>query len=80
MGLYNGPNMGHFVRTVALSGDHATVKLRDDDDDITDSDYSIHCNIHLQFTPDQLTVTTDRPRQCGFGHNVTANGTWIRVQ
>ncbi|MEN3752543.1 tetratricopeptide repeat protein [Mangrovibacter sp. SLW1] len=83
MGLYNGPNMGHFIRTVALSGHNATVKLRDNDDvtdDDTDSDDSIHCNIHLKFTPDQLTVTTDKPQQCGFGHNVTANGTWVRVQ
>lgn len=73
MGVYSGPNMGQFsAKNVPLQDNNATVSLREDD--------GVNCDIHLHFTPQQLTVTTDRPRQCGFGHNVRANGTWIRVK
>lgn len=73
MGVYSGPNMGQFsVKNVPLQENNATVSLREDDD--------VDCDIHLHFAPQQLTVTTDRPEQCGFGHNVSADGTWIRVK
>lgn len=73
MAMYYGPNLGEFSEKVTLKAGKGVIKLRDGN--ISD------CTISLNLSPDLLHIKakTDDPVQCGFGHNVSADGTYRRV-
>ncbi|MHB9327208.1 tetratricopeptide repeat protein [Phytobacter ursingii] len=72
MGLWSGPNMGEFSEPVQLKENKGVIALRDED--------YIHCDISLAVVPNGLDLQTDQPEQCGFGHNVSASGHYMRVE
>lgn len=73
MSQYYGPNLGEFSEKVAINAGKGTILLREDG--------LYACRIALTLTPDQqrLTLNTDDPSNCGFGHNVSADGEYRRV-
>jgi len=73
MGLYYGPNIGDFSQQVTLKEGKGVIKLHEED--ISD------CAITLRLSPDwqKIEAKTDAPMNCGFGHNVSADGTYLRV-
>lgn len=73
MGLYYGPNLGDFGAKVAINAGKGTILLREEG--------LYECRIALTLAPDQqsLTLNTDDPTNCGFGHNVSADGKYLRV-
>jgi hypothetical protein len=72
-GLGEGPSgLGELTGTVPLHGNHAEYASRE----FTDN----KCVISMHFSPDKLEVEqTGSDFDCGFGHNVTANGTFQRI-
>lgn len=72
MGIYAGPNIGGFDERVTLKDGKGVVDLKEED--------IFACKIALAFTADVLSVTTDDPQNCGFGHNVSANGEYRRIR
>ncbi|WP_312688214.1 tetratricopeptide repeat protein [Kosakonia sp.] len=73
MGLYSGPNLGEFSEKVTLTNGKGDIKLHDD---------ISQCTISLALSADMQTLEaqTDDPMNCGFGHNVSADGKYLRVQ
>lgn len=73
MGLYYGPNIGEFSQKVSLNEGKGVIHLREED--IAD------CKISLSLASDlqKITLQTDDAMNCGFGHNVSADGTYLRV-
>ena len=64
-------NVGSFDEIVPLEGRTATVKLKYSDDE---------CVITVEFKPNRAIVTQDgSSNQCGFGFNVYADGTYVKV-
>jgi hypothetical protein len=59
----------------------ATVPLRDSQAEYTSLEFTNNkCAISMHFSPDKLEVKqTGSDFDCGFGHNVTANGTFQRI-
>lgn len=72
MGLYSGPNIGEFSEKVTLKAGKG---------DIVISDLGTTCKISLALSPDgkSLAMKTDNIDNCAFGHNVSADGTYLRV-
>lgn len=72
-GMYYGPNIGEFSEKVTLKAGKGVIRLRDEG--ISD------CSITFSLSPDLQTIsaTTDDVMKCGFGHNVSADGTYLRV-
>lgn len=73
MGMYYGPNIGEFSEKVTLKAGKGDIRLHDEA--ISD------CTISLSLSPELQTIAakTDEPMNCGFGHNVSADGTYLRV-
>lgn len=71
--MYYGPNLGSLEGKTAIVNGQGVLQQRDGDNDEWGN-----CDVTLNFTPRGLTthVTGD----CGFGHNVSAAGDYIRVQ
>lgn len=74
MGLYSGPNIGEFSEKVTLKNGNGDIALRDEG--------ISQCTISLSLSPDLQTLDakTDDPMNCGFGHNVSADGKYQRVE
>jgi len=70
-GALYGPNTGEFSAPLTLKDGKGVIALRE-------ADY-IHCDIAVTATPDAIDLKTDNPQECGFGHNVDANGQYVRV-
>lgn len=73
MGLYSGPNLGDFSEKVTLKNGKGEILLREEG--ISQCTISLHLDSDLQ----ALTMQTDDATNCGFGHNVSADGTYLRV-
>ncbi|MTH47342.1 tetratricopeptide repeat protein [Escherichia alba] len=72
MGVYYGPNMGEFSEKVTLKNNQGVVAIREDN--------AIHCDISLTFSPEAVDAAgTGDSWECGFGHNVRADGRYLRV-
>jgi len=73
MSLYYGPNFGDFSETVTLKNGKGDIPLREEG--------ISQCTISLNVADDRQTLTmkTDDMMNCGFGHNVSADGTYQRV-
>lgn len=73
MGLYSGPNMGEFSEKVTLKNGKGDIVLREEG--------ISQCTISLSLAADlnRLEMKTDDAMNCGFGHNVSADGTYLRV-
>lgn len=72
MGAWMGPNTGEFSAPVGLKQGKGVIAVRDGN--------IAHCDIALTVTPDAAKLKTDEPQECGFGHNVDANGEFVRVE
>jgi tetratricopeptide (TPR) repeat protein len=75
MGLYSGPNIGEFSEVVALQNGKGDIAIREINDDKP-------CILALAQSLDgeQCTIEkNDDDSECGFGHNVSADGTYLRV-
>ncbi|WP_312950532.1 tetratricopeptide repeat protein [Superficieibacter sp.] len=72
MGAWNGPNTGEFSAPVRLKDGKGVIAVRDG--------AIANCDIALTVAPDEAELKTDQPQECGFGHNVDANGTFVRVK
>lgn len=64
-----GPNMGSYAYTTTIKNNQTTWINPDQNT----------CRIHLSFHHDLLKATSQSPEDCGFGHNVMADGTYQRV-
>lgn len=73
MGLYYGPNTGDFSEKVTFKNNKGVITLKEEGIDI-------RCDISLVISPESIDVTTDVPDNCGFGHNVSADGYYWRVE
>jgi len=66
-------NVGSFDEIVPLAGRTATVKLKYSDDDD-------ECVITIEFKPNRAIVVQEgASNRCGFGFNVEADGTYVKV-
>lgn len=74
MGMYYGPNLGEFTETVSIKGGKGTIRIHEEG--------ISECKISLDLSPDaeSLTLSTDDSSNCGFGHNVSADGKYLRVK
>lgn len=72
MAMYSGPNLGEFSEKVTLKEGKGAVVIKD---------FGMQCTISLALSPDglKLDARTDNAENCGFGHNVSADGTYLRV-
>lgn len=70
-GAWMGPNTGEFSAPVRLNQGKGVIAVRDGN--------IAHCDIALTVKPDAVALNTDEPQECGFGHNVDANGEFVRV-
>lgn len=70
--LIYGPNMGEFSTRIPLNK--------------TQTNYSVEdCKIDLKFQfnaqiGQQIVVNSSNPMSCGFGHNVSADGMYLKVE
>ncbi|CAM3498486.1 MULTISPECIES: tetratricopeptide repeat protein [Yersinia] len=76
MGIYYGPNMGQFSFVSSIPADGKVEYDQSKAD--KETDYSGDCKVNMQFTHADVTVET--AGDCGFGHNVSADGNYIRVR
>ncbi|WP_206542514.1 hypothetical protein [Pseudomonas sp. TTU2014-080ASC] len=75
MGFYSGPNMGDFSEVVTLKNGVGDILLKEVDD-------TEPCILSLTQSSDGKGLTIKRSsdsRHCGFGHNVSAGGDYLRV-
>lgn len=72
MGLYSGPNIGGFSEKVTLKAGKGAIVIKD---------FGMQCTISMVLSADghTLNAKTDNAENCGFGHNVSADGTYLRV-
>ena len=75
-GLLYGPNLGEYEYQGKIQNRQSTWSYPDP----IEHDF---CRIELKFQPDRLHVTTTTngspDSSCGFGHNVTADGDYLKV-
>ena len=71
MALYYGPNIGEFSTVTAIRDRHAVYHQS------AESDFGSACDVSMAFTDHDVTLATDG--DCGFGHNVRAQGVYWRV-
>lgn len=69
MSMYYGPNMGEFSLSSPIKNGKAVY---------SDKDYGDGCQIDIQFKADSVQLTSTHS-DCGFGHNVYADGEFIKV-
>ncbi|ROP62726.1 hypothetical protein EDF81_1233 [Enterobacter sp. BIGb0383] len=74
MGMYSGPNLGEFAQKVTIKAGKGAIRIAEEG--------IYECTISLTLAPDaqSLELKTDDPTNCGFGHNVSADGTYLRVK
>ncbi|AEX50768.1 tetratricopeptide repeat protein [Rahnella aquatilis] len=72
MSLYYGPNMGEFSVVTAIKDNHA-IYHETDDAAVAGGE----CSVDMNFTPQSVKLHTTH--DCGFGHNVQAEGEFVRV-
>ena len=70
--LIYGPNMGEFLTRMSLNKAQANYSVED-------------CKIDLKFQfnaqiGQQIVVNSNNPMSCGFGHNVSADGMYLKVE
>ena len=70
--LIYGPNMGEFLTPMSLNKAQANYSVED-------------CKIDLKFQfnaqiGQQIVVNSNNPMSCGFGHNVSADGMYLKVE
>ena len=70
--LIYGPNMGEFLTPMSLNKAQANYSVED-------------CKIDLKFQfnaqiGQQIAVNSSNPMSCGFGHNVSADGMYLKVE
>ncbi|WP_216940165.1 hypothetical protein [Acinetobacter sp. BY419] len=70
--LIYGPNMGEFLTRMPLNKTHTQYRYDD-------------CRIDLKFqfsaeNGQQIVVNSSNPMSCGFGHNVSADGRYLKVE
>ncbi|WP_114194554.1 tetratricopeptide repeat protein [Edaphovirga cremea] len=71
MALYYGPNIGEFTAVAAIKDQQAVYHQSDD------SDYGGTCDVEMVFSDENVALKTHG--DCGFGHNVRADGEFVRV-
>lgn len=69
MGMYYGPNMGEFSLSSPIKNGKAVY---------SNKDYGDGCQIDMLFKADSVQLTSTH-NDCGFGHNVYADGEFIKV-
>lgn len=69
MGLYYGPNIGEFTAELAIEQNKTVYHQHQD---------SLECDVQMHFMGDALEMKT--AGDCGFGHNVRADGRFVRVE
>lgn len=74
MGMYYGPNLGEFTQNVTIKAGKGAIRIAEEG--------ISECTISLTLAPDaqSIALKTDAPANCGFGHNVGADGTYLRVK
>lgn len=75
MAMYYGPNIGEFETIRPIKNGKATWK--ESAEDYMKGEQG--CVVDMAFSPDKVTLTTSQG-QCGFGHNVVADGEFLRVK
>lgn len=73
MSIYNGPNMGEFTTTADIKNNKFVYRYKSEGKGLD----ALSCTIDMTFSHDK--VTLDGEGNCGFGHNVTAEGEFVRV-
>jgi len=73
MSLYYGPNTGEFSVVTAVKDGKAIYNQADDQ-----NAGGGECKVSMEFAPEAVRLHTDG--DCGFGMNVQAAGTFVRVQ
>ncbi|HEI8868440.1 tetratricopeptide repeat protein [Serratia sp. AKBS12] len=71
MGLYYGPNMGEFSDLLTIVDNRAVYHQ-------SVEEAGMACDVTLQFSADAVDLHTQG--DCGFGHNVQAQGRFVRVE
>lgn len=74
MAMYYGPNLGSLQGDVAIADNQGVYQQGDE----TSVESDGQCKVGLTFTADSLTTKVNG--DCGFGHNVSAEGKYRRVQ
>lgn len=70
MAMYYGPNMGEFATLSPIKDGKAVYQ---------DQEYGNGCLIEMRFKADHVDLDNKR-HDCGFGHNVYADGEFLRVK
>lgn len=71
MAMFYGPNLGEFSTVLAFNNGKAHYAMTGDDGD---------CEYDFEIKKDGLTVNRTAGDSCGFGHNVSAEGNYQRVE
>lgn len=74
MVMYYGPNMGEFSTSLEINNGKAHYSMVGEDEDYLD------CVYDFDIKKDSLTVVRTSGSSCGFGYNVSAEGTYYRVE
>lgn len=74
MAMYYGPNLGEFAEKVTIKSGKGAIRIAEEG--------ISECTVSLTLAPDaqSLELNTDAPMNCGFGHNVSADGKYLRVK
>lgn len=73
MAMYYGPNIGEFSASLDLSSGHARYSMAEGEDGDLDCVYDFSAG------KDALLVSRLSGSWCGFGHNVSAEGKYVKV-
>ncbi|MDP2713429.1 hypothetical protein [Rheinheimera sp.] len=74
MAMYYGPNMGSFSALLPVNNATARYNMAE----ASDGDFD--CIYHFTITDAELIVEREAGTSCGFGHNVSAEGTYLKVE
>jgi tetratricopeptide (TPR) repeat protein len=74
MAMYYGPNMGEFSTVLEVNNGKAHYSMIEKDEDYLD------CVYDFDIKKDMLAVERTAGSSCGFGHNVSAEGVYYRVE
>jgi len=74
MAMYYGPNLGEFSAPLAFANGRARHSMAAGGDDD-----GLDCVYEFALEADALLVSRVSGSQCGFGHNVSAEGTYLKV-
>lgn len=73
MSMYYGPNIGEFSTTLSIKNGKAHY-IMSKEDDLLDCIYDFVLDKNI------LVVTLVSGHQCGYGHNVSADGTYFKIE